>query len=129
MKLSPTLLAALAFLCAGGLSAVAAQSLVRVVEDRSVDATAVHLKAEGHGWVSVLGDGLQGVLEGEAPSEADRFEAISDAGSVVDPSRVIDNMQVADAAPLAPPDFAVEILRNDAGVSLIGLIQIGRAHV
>ncbi|MBP1807210.1 OmpA family protein [Rubellimicrobium aerolatum] len=122
MKLSPPLLAAAAFLCAGGLSAVAAQSLARLVEDRSVQAVADRLRTEGQGWASVLGDGLQVVLEGEAPTEADRFNAISAAGSAVDPSRVIDNLHVAEAEPLAPPDFAIELLRNDAGVSLVGLI-------
>ncbi|TNC72379.1 OmpA family protein [Rubellimicrobium roseum] len=122
MKLSPPLLAVLAFVAAGGLSAVAAQALARLVEDRSVEAVAERLKVEGHDWAAVLGDGLQIVLEGEAPTEATRFEAIAVAGSVVDASRVIDNLHVADAVPLAPPDFALEILRNDAGVSLIGLI-------
>ncbi|WP_210530053.1 OmpA family protein [Rubellimicrobium arenae] len=122
MKLSPSILGVVAFLCAGGLSAVAAQNLVRIVEDRSVEAVADRLRTEGHGWTSVLGDGLQVILEGEAPSEADRFNAISAAGAIVDPSRVIDNMHVAEADPLTPPDFTAEILRNDAGVSLIGLI-------
>jgi OOP family OmpA-OmpF porin len=125
MKLSPSLLAAAAFLCAGGLSAVAAQSLARIMEDRSVEAVADRLWIEGHAWASVLGDGLQVILEGEAPSEADRFNAISAAGAVVDASRVIDNMRVAEAEALAPPDFAIEILRNDSGVSLIGLIPAG----
>ncbi|TNC51517.1 hypothetical protein FHG66_04950 [Rubellimicrobium rubrum] len=122
MRLSSPILAVAAFLCAGGLSAVAAQSLARMVEDRSVEAVADRLAAEGHDWASVLGDGLQVILEGEAPSEADRFNAISAAGAMVDASRVIDNMRVTEAQAIAPPDFAIEILRNDSGVSLIGLI-------
>ncbi|WP_082483409.1 OmpA family protein, partial [Rubellimicrobium mesophilum] len=122
MKLSPPLLAALAFLCAGGLAVAAGQTIARVVEDRSVEAVAARLKVDGFGWTSVLGDGLQVVLEGEAPTEAERFNAISSASKVVDGARVIDNMRVADAAPIDPPDFALEVLRNDAGVSLIGLV-------
>jgi OOP family OmpA-OmpF porin len=122
MKLSPPVLAALAFVCAGGLSVAAGQTIARVVEDRSVEAVADQLATEGFAWASVLGDGLQVVLEGEAPSEADRFNAISAAARVVDGARVIDNLRVADSEPLAPPDFALEILRNDSGVSLIGLV-------
>ncbi|HVG49503.1 MAG TPA: OmpA family protein, partial [Rubellimicrobium sp.] len=120
--LSPPLLAVLAFLCAGGLSVAAGQTIARVVETRSVEAVADQLRTDGFGWTQTLGDGLQVVLEGEAPTEADRFNAISSAAKVVDGARVIDNMRVADSQPLAPPDFALEILRNDSGVSLIGLV-------
>ena len=103
MKLSPPLLAALAFVCAGGLSVAAGQTIARVVEDRSAEAVADQLRADGFGWTSVLADGLQVVLEGEAPTEAERFNAISSAAKVVDGARVIDNMRVADSAPIAPP--------------------------
>ena len=51
-----------------------------------------------------------------------RFRAISAASGVVDASRVIDNLSVVDSAQIAPPEFGIEILRNDACVSLIGLI-------
>lgn len=122
MTLSPKLLAGAAFLVAGGLSAVAAQTIVRTVEGRSVEAVADRLSTGGFVWAEVLGDGLQVVIEGEAPTESARFEAISAAAQVVDGARVIDNMRVADAADIAPPAFALEVLRNDAGVSLIGLV-------
>ncbi len=122
MSTSPKLLAGAAFLAALGLSAVAAQTIVRTLEDRSVEAVATRLEDGGFDWAEVLGDGLQVVLEGEAPTEAARFEAISAASQVVHGARVIDNMRVAPAREIAPPDFALEILRNDAGVSLIGLL-------
>ncbi len=48
--------------------------------------------------------------------------AISAAGGMVDASRVIDNLSVTDSEVITPPEFAIEILRNDSGVSLIGLI-------
>ena len=57
MKLSPPLLAALAFVCAGGLSVAAGQTIARVVEDRSAEAVADQLRADGFGWTSVLADG------------------------------------------------------------------------
>ncbi len=128
MPSHPSLLAGAAFLVAGGLSAVAAQTIVRTLEERSVEAVATELRAEGYDWASVLGDGLQVVLEGEAPSEVARFEAISAAAGVVDGARVIDNLRVAEAEAMAPPDFAIEILRNDAGVSLIGLVPAATAR-
>ncbi len=122
MRVSSTLIAAAAFVLAGLVSVAAARTAVSVVETRSVDAVQAELTKEGQDWVSVLGDGLQLILEGEAPTEAARFSAISIAGGIVDASRVIDNMSVHDAAGIAAPDFAIEILRNDSGVSLIGLI-------
>lgn len=112
----------LAFVVAGVCSVFAAKATVAVVEGRSVIAVQEELADNGHSWASVIGDGLQIVIEGEAPSEAIRFRAMSVAGSVVDASRVIDNMSVVDTQSLEPPTFAIEILRNDSGVSLIGLI-------
>lgn len=122
MRLSSFLIPVLAFVVAGVVSAFAARATVTIVEDRSVMAVQENLADSGHSWASVIGDGLQIVLEGEAPSEAIRFRAMSAAGSVVDASRVIDNMSVVDTQAIAPPAFAIEILRNDSGVSLIGLI-------
>jgi len=101
---------------------LAARSIVTNVEERSVVAVQEDLLDKSHQWVSVLGDGLQVILEGEAPDEVSRFRAITAASSIVDSSRVIDNMSVAESERIAPPDFAIEILRNDSGVSLIGLI-------
>lgn len=122
MRLSALFLRLAVFAVAALISVFAARATVAVVEDRSVVAVQEDLLDQNHEWTSVLGDGLQVILEGEAPSEAARFRAISAAGRVVDASRVIDNMSVAVTEALAPPEFAIEILRNDSGVSLIGLI-------
>jgi OOP family OmpA-OmpF porin len=122
MRLSVTLLAVIAFLLAGVFSALAARVAVGAVEERSVEAVQEQLSLEGFDWATVLGDGLQVIIEGEAPTEAARFRAMSIAGGMVDASRVIDNMRVTDTAGIAAPAFAIEILRNDSGVSLIGLI-------
>ena len=40
----------------------------------------------------------------------------------MDAARVIDQMLVEDSADIAPPRFSLEILRNDSGISVIGLI-------
>ncbi|MCY1127731.1 OmpA family protein [Frigidibacter sp. RF13] len=75
----------------------------------------------GLSWVNVDADGLQLILSGTAPTEALRFRALSVAGETVDSSRLVDSMTVAAQAELAAPEFNIEILRNDDGLSLIGL--------
>ena len=122
MRLSAIFIRFVAFAVAAVGAAWAADALVAEVEERSVIAVQETLVDQGYEWATVLGDGLQVILEGKAPTEAVRFRAISAAGGMVDASRVIDNLSVADSAEIAPPEFSVEILRNDAGVSLIGLI-------
>lgn len=122
MRLSSLMIPVAAFGIAAIGSAFAARTLVAIVEDDSVSAVQQTLADADNGWARVIGDGLQIVIEGRAPSEAQRFRAMTLAGSVVDASRVIDNMNVAASTTLAPPSFAIEILRNDSGVSLIGLI-------
>jgi len=122
MRLSALFLRICVFIIAAFGAVFAARATVAIVETRSVVTVQEDLIDAGHNWASVLGDGLQVIIEGEAPSEAKRFNAISTAGKIVDASRVIDSMTVADSKSIAPPEFAIEILRNDSGVSLIGLI-------
>ena len=122
MRLSSLVLTLGAFVVAGGLSAGAAVVLAYVVEDRSVRGVQQELDKDVLTWAEVGANGLQVFLVGTAPTEADRFRALSAAGRVVDSARVIDQMTVVDSEGLAPPRFSVEILRNDAGVSLIGLV-------
>ncbi|MCG6883906.1 MAG: OmpA family protein [Silicimonas sp.] len=82
------------------------------------------LSQSGHDWTNVAVDGLSVELTGVAPDEATRFAALSVAGTVVDASRVIDNMGVVAAAAIAAPDFAIEILKNQDEISLIGLVPL-----
>lgn len=122
MRLSALFVRLAVFILAAFASVIGARAAVAIVELRSVVAVQEDLVDNSYEWASVIGDGLQVILEGEAPSEAARFRAISTAGSIVDASRVIDNMSVVESGNIAPPQFAIEILRNDRGVSLIGLI-------
>ncbi|SHJ02564.1 OmpA family protein [Wenxinia saemankumensis] len=122
MRLAPIIATVAAFFLAGAGSVVAARTVTTSLEKVSTTSVREALIDHGYEWVSVQSDGLQVVLEGEAPSEAARFRAISTAGGVVDASRVIDSMRVAETDRIEAPDFAVEILRNDSGISLIGLI-------
>jgi len=110
------------FALAAVICVFGARVAVSSVETRSVMSVRVALEENGYGFASVLGDGLQVILEGQAPSEAARFRAISTAGSMVDASRVIDNMTVVASEALQAPEFSIEILRNDSGISAIGLI-------
>lgn len=122
MRLSEVTTRVGAFILAAVISGYSGQAAVTIVEDRSAASVTGALIDSGHFWTRVKADGLQVILEGEAPNEAARFRAISAAGSMVDASRVIDNMSVVDTAGAVAPDFAIEILRNDSGISLIGLI-------
>ncbi|WP_432449542.1 OmpA family protein [Aliiroseovarius marinus] len=114
---APAIIVVAALLCL-----TAARLAVIAVETRSQDAVKDQLVLMGHDWATVETDGLQVVLSGTAKNEASRFRALSAAGGVVDAARVIDNMTVPAAEAIKPPRFSMEILRNDAGISLIGLI-------
>lgn len=124
MRLSEYFVKLGVFLLAAAIFAYGARFIVAAVESRSVDAVQLSLREEGYGFAHVLGDGLQVILEGEAATEAERFRAISNAGSVVDASRVIDNLTVAASEELEAPEFSMEILRNDSGITIIGLVPV-----
>ncbi len=127
MRLAPKVfgihtLGLVAFVLAAVLSFLAATWAASAIEDVSATAVRRALTEEGHSWVGVRADGLSITLTGEAPTEAMRFRALGAAGSVVDAGRVIDAMTVPDPAAIKAPDFSVEVLRNDDGISLIGLV-------
>ncbi|MBO9466388.1 OmpA family protein [Tropicibacter sp. R15_0] len=110
------------FAAAGAVSLVSAYFSAGVIETASKADVLRELDLAGLSWAEVDTNGLQVFLIGTAPDEAARFQALSTAGGVVDAARVIDQMLVEEPEDLAPPDFSIEILRNDAGVSAIGLI-------
>lgn len=122
MRLSSALIVSAAFVFAAGAAILSARTAVHVIETRTADGIKTVYDREGFGWVDVSVDGLQVALKGSSPSEATRFRAITLAGTVVDGTRIIDAMTVIDAAHIEAPRFAIEILRNGDGISLIGLI-------
>ncbi|WP_295042694.1 OmpA family protein [uncultured Paracoccus sp.] len=121
-RILPSVAAILILSAAGGLCWLGADAAARYLEDRSRQDVEQALAASGQDWVTVATDGLQVRLTGTAPSELDRFRAVTQAGGAVDPSRVVDRMTVATGDAVTPPDFKVELLRNDQGISLIGLV-------
>ncbi|MCT4558152.1 MAG: OmpA family protein [Pelagimonas sp.] len=122
MRLSSIVITTSAFVTAGAISLVAAKFAVGAIERASKTDVLAELDKEALTWAETDTNGLQVFLIGTAPDEAARFRALSVAGRVVDASRVIDQMLVEEAEELAPPHFSIEILRNDAGVSVIGLV-------
>lgn len=122
MRLPYFIAVSLIFLVSAGLSLLAASNVVTEIEESSELAVRRSLDLKGHDWAEVEADGLRVVLTGTAPDEATRFNALTAAGTEVDTSRVIDEMEVIATSALAAPRFSVEILRNDSGISVIGLI-------
>ncbi|AXC49145.1 OmpA family protein [Paracoccus suum] len=92
------------------------------IERRSSEEVRLALASGGFDWATLRTDGLQVALGGIAPDEGARFRAIAQAGAAVGPGRVVDRIEIAQRDPAAAPDFRIELLRNDAGLSMIGLI-------
>lgn len=122
MRLSSTLIATVAIVLAGALSYLSATIAVRAIETRAAAEIENALVAEGIDWAEAEPDGLLVRLFGTAPTEATRFRALSITGTIIDASRVIDEMEVAASDPIHAPRFSMELLRNDSGVSMVGLV-------
>ncbi|WP_444461194.1 OmpA family protein [Rhodobacter capsulatus] len=120
-----TLLTTTAFVGALVLSAFIAGGSATIIEQRSRKAVKLALETASHSWVQVETDGLQVILLGTAPSEAARFRAVTLVSTVVDSSRIVDNTDAEVQKAIAPPDFSLQMLRNDEGISLIGLVPSG----
>ncbi len=125
---SQTLLAVAAFVVAALLSAVIAYGAALVIERRTAAAITSRLMTEGYTWADVTTDGLRVTLAGTAPNEAARFRAMSLAGEIVESNRLVDAFDVIPARPVEAPRFSVEMLRNDDGIQLIGLLPEGEAE-
>ena len=122
MRLSTLFLVFSSLVFAAAVATFAAVEAANYMQERSRDAAEVALTNAGHDWVDVEADGLLVSLSGTAATEAERFRALRAVAGVVDASRLIDEMQIVAAADVPPPLFSVEMLRNDDGISLIGLV-------
>ena len=122
MRAKTLLLTGAALVAAAGLSVVSAGYAVSMLERGTEIAVRDRLDQSGHEWAEVHADGLRVVLSGTAPTEAIRFQAMSETGSVVDAARIINETDIRPAKALVPPQFSIELLRNEAGLSVIGLI-------
>lgn len=122
MRLNSALMTFAAFGVAAALALLMAMFLAQALESRSERHVTRSLNANGLTWADASADGLLVTLSGTAPSEAARFRAASLAGRVVGGRRVIDAMEVTPAQALTAPRFSLELLRNDDGISMIGLV-------
>lgn len=122
MRLSSLFISAAALVLAAGLCVVAAGFSVTAIEVRTEIGVRTALDNAEQGWAEVQADGLKVILSGTAPDEATRFTALSLTGTVVDAARIIDAMEIKASANIVAPRFSAEILRNDSGISIIGLI-------
>lgn len=122
MQLRKTVLTASAILVAGVLASMGAWWSALAIEKRSAAAVTSQLLSSGITWATVEANGLQLRLNGTAPNEAARFRVVNMAGSVVQASRVRDQLDVTAMRAIEAPRFSLEILRNDDGISLIGLV-------
>lgn len=116
------LLAILAFAVAGVLAVLVAWGASVLIERRSVAAIEARYVEQGIDGINVRADGLRVVLTGIAASEAARFRAVNQAGRVVESGRIVDEIAVAPSRVIDPPRYSVEMLRNDDGIQLIGLL-------
>jgi OOP family OmpA-OmpF porin len=122
MRLRAVLFAMVALGGAGaGAWWLAGQAAARF-EERTGRQIAEALTAAGQDWARADVDGLEVALTGAAPDETSRFRVLEIVKQVVDERRITDATTVRAAHPLAPPPFALELLRNEAEVSLIGLV-------
>ncbi len=122
MRVSQNMIAVAAFVGALLVSLLVSYLAARGIESRSGAAVNSAFMGEGVTWATVETDGLRVLIRGTAPNEAARFRIINLAGSVVDASRVRDRLEVTPASEIVAPRFSVEMLRNDDGIQLIGLV-------
>ncbi len=108
-------------LAAGGAIGAGLLAADQVEQQTQRDLT-IAMESNGLSWVDISVNGLLVELTGTAPDEANRFRAVSTAGSLVDTSRLIDAMDVSDPDDLVAPEFSIEFLRNDDEISFFGLI-------
>ena len=125
---SQGMIALFAFAGAGAFAVFIAMTAAAVIERRSLKAVNYALGNEGITWVEASADGMLVILSGTAPNEAARFRAVNIAGTVIDSGRVRDELQVTPATSIEAPRFSIEMLRNDDGIQLIGLLPEGEAE-
>lgn len=122
MRLRAILFATVALGATGYAAWRLAETATAALERQSRADLSQALAQAGDGWVRLDTDGLTVTLTGEAPDEAARLQAVRIARQVVGRGRVADRTTLGPTKPASGPAFALEVLRNGAEVSLIGLV-------
>jgi OOP family OmpA-OmpF porin len=125
LRLTPALATVIAFAAAAFVSVLIAWAVVLLMERLSERAVRSALLTQGVTYATANADGLRMELSGTADTEAQRYRAINIVGSVIDATRIQDLMEVTPARAVEAPRFSLEILRNDDGIQLIGLLPEG----
>jgi OOP family OmpA-OmpF porin len=125
LRLTPALATVIAFAAAAFVSVLIAWAAVLLMERLSERAVRSALLTQGVTYATVNANGLRMELSGTADTEAQRYRAINIIGSVIDATRIQDLMEVTPARAVEAPRFSLEILRNDDGIQLIGLLPEG----
>jgi OOP family OmpA-OmpF porin len=128
MRLRAITFVLIALAGAAGGAQSAGERAAAWVERATLEQVAEGLAAAGEDWARAEADGLLVTLSGAAPDEARRLRAAEILRRIVDPRRVRDATTLADATPLAPPPFALDLLRADDEVTLVGLAPAGAAR-
>lgn len=116
-------LATAALMATAGASAwLGATQAAGFIENLSRRDAALRLAEAGFHWAGVETSGLRVVVSGTAPDEVQRMRALAEVGRAVDQRRVVDEITVTATQAAAAPEFRLEVLRNDSGLSLIGLV-------
>ena len=110
------------FFSAAVVSVLLATVAINFIENTSRVQIKKELLAGGVNWAGVETIGLQVFLIGNAPDEANRFNALSLAGKVVDAERLIDQMNIVDNSTIKTPNLKLEILKNGKDVSVYGIV-------
>lgn len=122
MRLRAILFVAVVFAGAGWAAWETGGRAAAWFESATATELAGALDAAGLDWATVTADGLKVTLAGAAPDEPSRFRAHEIVRQIVAEARITDATTVAASPVLAPPPFALELLRNEDEVSLIGLV-------
>ncbi len=122
MRLRAVVFAVVVFAMAGAAAWKVAEVATQRYEAASAQQLHAALEVAGQGWATVATDGLEVTLAGAAPDETSHFRAVEIARQIVDARRIEDRTTLAAAKQLPPAPFALELLRNERDVSLIGLV-------
>lgn len=95
------------------------------VEAASAARVGEALGAAGLGWARASADGLVLRLEGAGPDEANRLRAVEIVRRIVGPDRVHDLTTLADAPDTPDAPYALELLRDGAAITAVGLAPEG----
>lgn len=122
MLLKPVVLVPLAFVFAAILSVLIAWGAAVLIERVTAATVTTRLLSDGIIWAEVKADGLQVKLIGTAPNEAARYRIVNVVSGMVESSRVRDELEVTPVKAVEAPRFSLEMLRNDDGIQMIGLM-------